>query len=303
MDILTGMRTYGAVVSTGSFTAAADRLGISKALASKYIGQLEEHLGVRLLNRTTRKLYVTEAGRAYYQRCRQLLDDLDELEAAIKDQQDAPQGRLVVAAPTAFGEMYLTRAVADYLIEQPRVSVDLVLADRYVSIVDEGFDLAVRIGELSDSSLIARRLAPARTVLCATPGYLKRAGTPLHPEDLESHSCIIDTNIPNEDSWPFQQQGQRFNVKVKGRFHVNNAVAVREMMLSDQGIGLCPTHVVGEDLRHGRLKVLLQEYEAFNYGIYAVYPHNRHLAAKVRTFVDFLIKRFGVTPEWDKHGI
>lgn len=299
MDILTGMRTFGAVVSTGSFTAAAQRLGISKALASKYLGQLEEHLGVRLLNRTTRKLNVTEVGQAYYQRCRQLLDEFDELEAAIKDQQDAPQGRLVIAAPTTFGEMYLTRAVADYLIEQPGVSVDLILADRYVNIVDEGFDLAVRIGNLADSSLIARRLAPARIVLCATAEYLNRAGTPDQPEDLESHSCIIDTNIPASDTWPFQQAGQHFTVKVSGRFHVNNALAAREMILSGQGIGLCPTYVVAEDLREGRLKGLLLEYKLYDFGFYAVYPHNRHLAAKVRTFVDFLVKRFAVTPEWD----
>jgi DNA-binding transcriptional LysR family regulator len=172
------MRTYAAVVATGSFTAAADRLGISKALTSKYVGQLEDRLGVRLLNRTTRKLSVTEVGQVYYQRCGQLLEDFEELEAAIKDQQSAPQGNLVVAAPTTFGENQLTQAVADYLDEQPGVSVELVLADRFVNIVDEGFDLAVRIGKLPDSNLIARRLAPVRVVACASPDYLSRHGTP-----------------------------------------------------------------------------------------------------------------------------
>jgi DNA-binding transcriptional LysR family regulator len=294
MDVFTGMRTYAAVVAAGSFTGAAERLGLSRALTSKYVGQLEEHLGVRLLNRTTRRLNVTEVGQAYYQRCRQLLDDMDELEAAVRQQQEAPQGHLIVAAPTTFGEMYLTRAVADYLQVQPGVSVELVLADRFVNIVDEGFDLAVRIGKLADSSLISRRLAPARIALCASPDYLNSAGVPAHPRELEALHCVIDTNIQDPEQWPFQEQGQSFRVKVNGRFRVNNALAVREMLLAGQGIGLCPFYVIEEDVRAGRLQVMLQEYEAMDYGIYAVYPHNRHLAAKVRTFVDYLADHFAV---------
>jgi DNA-binding transcriptional LysR family regulator len=294
MDVFTGMRTYAAVVAAGSFTGAAERLGLSRALTSKYVGQLEEHLGVRLLNGTTRRLNVTEVGQAYYQRCRQLLDDMDELEAAVRQQQEAPQGHLIVAAPTTFGEMYLTRAVADYLQVQPGVSVELVLADRFVNIVDEGFDLAVRIGKLADSSLISRRLAPARIALCASPDYLNSAGVPAHPRELEALHCVIDTNIQDPEQWPFQEQGQSFRVKVNGRFRVNNALAVREMLLAGQGIGLCPFYVIEEDVRAGRLQVMLQEYEAMDYGIYAVYPHNRHLAAKVRTFVDYLADHFAV---------
>ncbi len=292
MDLLTGMRTYAAVVAAGSFTGAAERLGISKALTSKYVGQLEEHLGVRLLNRTTRRLNVTEVGQAYYQRCRQLLDDMDELEAAVRQQQQVPQGRLLVAAPTTFGERYLTRAVADYLTEQPGVSVELVLADRFVNIVDEGFDLAVRIGRLSDSSLIARRLAAMRVALCASPEYLQRAGVPAHPKDLASHSCVIDTNIQDPERWAFREHGRTFRVEVTGRFQVNNAVAVREMLRAGQGIGRCPFYVVEEDVHAGRLQTLFHDYEAIEYGVYAVYPHNRHLAAKVRTFVDYLVARF-----------
>jgi len=298
MDTLTGMRTYAAVVATGSFTQAAERLGISKALTSKYVGQLEEHLGVRLLNRTTRKLSVTEVGQAYYQSCLQLLDDLDELEAAVRQQQTSPQGQLRVAAPLIFGERYLTRTVADYLKEQPGVTVELVLADRFVNIVDEGFDLAVRIGRLADSSLIARRLAPMRVVMCASPTYLKAAGTPSALEELETHDCVIDTNIEDPEHWVFSQQGQTFRVKVSGRFRVNSAQAVREMLLSGGGIGVCPRYVVAGDLKAGRLQVLLPEYETTEYGIYAVYSHQRHLAAKVRTFVDFLVQRFGESSDW-----
>ncbi|MGD8843285.1 MAG: LysR family transcriptional regulator [Gammaproteobacteria bacterium] len=296
------MRTYAAVVAAGSFTAAADRLGISKALASKYVGQLEEHLGVRLLNRTTRQLNTTEAGQAYFRRCRQLLDDVDELEAAIRDQQAAPRGRLVVAAPTSFGELYLTRAVAAYLDEQPGVSVELVLADRYVNIVEEGFDLAVRIGALEDSSLIARRLAPARIVTCASPAYLERAGRPEHPSELEAHSCVIDTNFRPPDTWRFQEAGQPFGVKVRGRFQVNSALAVRECLLAGQGIGRCPAWAVAEDLAAGRLVGILEKFETLAYGIYAVYPHHRHLAAKVRSFVDFLARRFEISPDLNRTG-
>lgn len=296
MDVLTGMKTYVAVVAVGSFTGAGKRLGISTALASKYLRQLEEHLGARLLNRTTRRLNTTEAGQAYYQRCRQILDDIDELEAAVRDQQAIPKGKLLVAAPTTLGESYLTRAVAEYLDEQPGVTVELVLSDRFVNIIDEGFDLAVRIGDLEDSSLIARRLAPARIVTCAAPAYLAREGTPEHPAVLASHSCIIDTNFRGGDNWPFQEAGRRFGVKVNGRLLANNALAVREALLAGQGIGLSPTFAVGEDVKAGRLKLILESYEVFDGGIYAVYPHNRHLAAKVRTFVDFLVCWFGTSP-------
>lgn len=291
MDILTCMRTYAAVVIAGSFTQAAERMGISRALTSKYVGQLEEHLGVRLLNRTTRKLNLTEVGQAYYHRCRQLIDDFDELEAAVRQQQESPQGELRITAPTTFGESYLTPLIAEYLKQQPGVSIELVLADRFVNIVDEGFDLAVRIGSLDDSSLIARRLAPMGVSVCASPLYLKAAGLPLHPRDLQQHNCVIDTNIKDPEQWVFMERERLYRIRVKGHFRVNSAQAVREMLLTGAGIALCPRYVIEEDLRAGRLALLLREYQATEYSLYAVYPHGRHLAAKVRTFVDFLVER------------
>ena len=286
------MRTYLAVVTEGSFTGGAERLGISKALTSKYIGQLEEHLGVRLLNRTTRRLNITEVGQVYYQRCQQLLDDIDELEAVVQEQQDAPRGRLKVSAPINFGERDLTYAVAEYLKSQPNMSVELVLADRFVNLIEEGFDLAVRIGQLADSSLIARRLASMRVVVCTSPEYFKHSYKPIHPKDLSSHNCVIDLNMQNPEQWSFKEKDKPLQVKVNGRFHVNSAMAVREMLLTGQGIGLCPMHVVEADIRSGQLQILFQEYEALEIGIFAVYPHSRHLAAKVRTFVDFLVEHF-----------
>jgi len=214
MDILTGMRTYAAVVSLGSFTAAAERLGVSKALTSKYVQQLEMHLGARLLSRTTRKLNTTEVGQAYYLRC----------------QQQTPQGELVISAPISFGETYLTNAVADYLEEQREVSIRLELSDRFVDIVDEGFDMALRIGEMQDSSLIARRLAPVRIIACATPEYPARAGVPKHPNDLTSHTCIVDTNFRTAANWHFQDDGQGFAVNVASRFRVNTAPAASSVV-------------------------------------------------------------------------
>jgi DNA-binding transcriptional LysR family regulator len=299
MDILTGMRTYAAVVSTGSFTGAAERLGISRALTSKYVGQLEDHLGVRLLNRTTRQLNVTEVGQAYFERCRQIVDEIDELESAVSDQQTAPRGRLLIAAPTTFGEMFLAQAVARYLGEYPEVSIELVLADRFVNLVDEGFDLAVRIGNLKDSSLIARRLASCRIVVCASPEYLQRAGSPTKPDDLERHCCIYDTNQGSGNSWPFRDDDHRFRVNVKGNLRVNGAVAVREAMLAGHGVGYSPAYAIGEELRTGKLEIVLENYESDELGIYAVYPHNRHLATKVRSFIDFLITQFKAFAEWD----
>ena len=261
MDTLTGMRTYAAVVDTGSFTQAAERLGLSKALTSKYVGQLEEHLGVRLLNRTTRRLSVTEVGQAYYQHCRQLLDDLDELEAAVRQQQASPQGQLRVAAPLIFGEGYLTRTVADYLREQPGVSVELVLADRFVDIVDEGFDLAVRIGRLADSSLIARRLGPCRHVLCASPGYLEKHGTPRTPEDLTGHRTLSYGYHDTPREWRMiAPDGRYLTVPVNSTVHMNNSLALREAILNDAGIVLIPTFIVGSDLQAGRLQKVLPAY-------------------------------------------
>ena len=292
------MRTFAAVVATGSFTAASERLGISKALTSKYVAALEERLSVRLLNRTTRKISVTETGQAYYLRCKQLLDDFDRLEAAIRDEHSAPEGRLVVSAPTTFAEMYLTKAVSEFLDQQPGMSVELILADRFVNIVDEGFDLAVRIGKLTDSTLVARRFATTSIVAVASPPYLKRAGEPLSPDDLENHCCVIDTNFGSRNTWSFVRQGQTLNVNVAGRFAANNAYAIKEMVLSGLGIGLCPDYVVGEEIRNGRLKTVLNNYDIREYGIYAIYPHNRHLAGATRSFVDFLIGRFSRQSGW-----
>lgn len=300
MDTIDGMRTFAAVVTAGSFTAAADRLGTSTKLTSKYVRQLEERLGVQLLNRTTRSLALTEVGQAYFERCVHLLEEFDELEAAIQDRQSAPRGRLLVSASTAFGESYLTRAIAGFLSEQPDISIDLRLTDRFVNIVDEGFDLAIRIAKMDDSSLIARKIVPMHIILCASPEYLAEHSTPQQPGDLTRHNCIVDTNFKKGANWPFMIEGKMTTISVQGMFLVNSATSAREMALAGQGIALCPSHVIGDDLQSGHLISLLKNYDAFDPNLYAVYPHNRHLATKVRVFVDYLVKYFSGTPEWDR---
>jgi len=300
MDTIDAMRTFAAVAKTSSFTKAAERLGLSVKLASKYVGQLEDRLGVRLLNRTTRRISLTEVGAAYLERCQSILDEFDNLEAAVQDKHTTPKGTLLISAPTTFGEMYLTSAITDFLNTQSEIIIKLKLSDRYVDIVDEGFDLAIRVGKLDDSSLIAKRLAPARLVACASPGYLKKSGIPKHPEQLINHTCIIDSNLRDGVQWPFQENDQPFSVKVSGAFHVNSALASRNAAINGAGIVLSPTYVVGRDISAGKLTAVLTEFEPPKLGLYAVYPHNRHLATKIRVFVNFLSKRFSNTPDWDQ---
>jgi len=298
MDTLTGMRVFSAVVSAGSFTAAAERMGMSKALVSKYVLQLERRLGARLLNRTTRHLSVTEVGLAYHDRCQSLLEAVDDLEAAVLDRQEAPQGRLVVTWPQTFGEMYLNKVLAEFLERYPQVSVEVNLTDRLVNLLEEGFDLGIRICELTDTGLVARRLAAIRVVTCAAPSYLDRRGAPTHPLELRDHACVSDTNIDGAGRWPYWIDGERRNIEVKGPCRVNSARVARDLIVAGAGIGLCPDYAVSDAIRDGRLHLLLQNYKSVEYGLYAIYPHRRYLATKVRAYIEFLSARFRGKPAW-----
>lgn len=299
MDTLEGMRAFVAVARAGSFTAAGQRLGRSTALVSKYVGQLEERLQVRLLERTTRSLRLTEVGEAYLARAEDLLEQFDDLESSLENTQATPSGNLVVSAPVSFGESYIASVVSRFVCKFPKVSVDLRLTDRFVSLVDEGVDLAVRITELPDSALIARRLCPAGIVCCAAPAYLERAGSPGAPADLPDHECIIDRNLRSPNAWPFMVDGKREIVHVDGRVTVNSARASRAVAIEGAGIALIPQYAVGEDLCSGRLVPLLEGHEALSLTVYAIYQHRAHLAAKTRAFVDFLVEAFGETPARD----
>ena len=292
MDTLECMRIYARVVDAGSFSEAARRLGISKALASKSVGQLERRLGVNLLNRTTRKLTPTEIGTAYYARCARIVGEIEEIEGSLNAERTSPRGHLRIAGPPIFGEDALVGCVQTFLERHPAVTVDLVLEERTVDIVAEGFDLAVRIGELADTHLIARRITSYRYVFCASPDYIARAGAPTTPDALTGHACIVNSAISPANQWQFIVDGQRRSVGVRPRIRVNCARPIRALVLAGYGIGLCLLPTVREDIAAGRLVRLLEAYEAYDRVVYAVYPHSRHLAGKVRAFLDHLVGDF-----------
>ena len=299
MDTIDGMRTYVAVVSEGAFSRAAERLNMSPQLVSKYVAQLESRLGARLINRSTRKLSVTEVGQAYFERCRDVLADIDEMESAVGDATAAARGTLRINAPMTFGTKHLSGAIAEYQRGQPEVSVDLTLDDRVVDIISEGYDIAIRIGRLRESSLVARRLAPVRLVTCASPDYLKARGFPDTPRDLQDHECLRYTLAPEPDRWPFRDGEKTHDVEVTGSFRANNGDAIRLAALAGRGLAMQPTFIVGDDVRAGRLQLVLQDYEVEPMGVYAVYAHRKFLSGKVRTFVDFLDGYFGSPPYWE----
>jgi DNA-binding transcriptional LysR family regulator len=293
LDRFTGMAVFVKVVEASSFAAAARHFGMSPAMVSKHIHTTEERLGIRLLNRTTRHVSATEVGQNYYERCLRVLTELDEAERAAGDQQTAPRGRLRVTAPAAFGTRHLAPAVADYLTAYPDVSIDLSLGDPYLDLLENGFDLAIRSGQLADSSLIARKLGAIETFVCASPAYLAANGTPVTPSDLVKHNCLVYARSTPHGAWSFVDAGGKdHEVRVNGRFVANNGDALRELALRDAGIVLAPDFLVDEDLRTGRLIALLPGYAKAAIAVHAVYPHSRFLSAKTRTFIEFLATRF-----------
>jgi DNA-binding transcriptional LysR family regulator len=303
MDRLAAMHAFRRVIELGSFRAAARALGRSNAAVSKQVSDLEAELGATLIARTTRRLAPTEAGQAYYERCARILDDLTEANTAVASLQAAPRGLLRINAPMSFGLLHLARAMPAYIQCYPDVRVDLVLNDRAVDLLEEGFDVAIRVRtSLPDSSLIARRLAPVRRVLCAAPDYLERYGCPEQPEDLVRHRCLIYSLSTSPTEWTFTLRGtnEPQPVKVPAYFTANSSIALREALLAGSGIALVPTFVVGPDIREGRLRTVLPQFESPGHTMYALYPSARHLSPKVRSFVDFLVERYGDEPDWDR---
>ena len=287
------MRTFVQVVDSGGFSAAGRDLGRSKALVSKYIRELEDELGVRLLNRTTRKLSLTEAGTAYYREAADIVQRIEELNDSVGDCHSEPRGVLRVTAPRAFGERGLGKALIEFLEKQSNIRVSVFLDDRLVDVVDEGFDVAIRMTQLEDSSLIARKLAAMRTIACAAPSFVAAHGMPAHPRDLADMPCIVDTNLRSPGIWPFEVDGRRVSVSISGPIEVNSPIVARQAALAGLGVATVPAFLIEEDLANGQLVPLLEAFERPTMGVYAVYPHRRHLSGKVRVFVDFLAEWFG----------
>ncbi|HUZ73772.1 MAG TPA: LysR family transcriptional regulator [Stellaceae bacterium] len=301
MDRFDGMMAFTKVVECGGFSSAARCLGLSVAAVTVRVQNLEARLGVRLLNRTTRKVGLTEVGRMYYERCSHLLADLEETERAATEQQAVPRGVLQLNASPSFGILHLAPAIAHFTARYPEVSVELILTDRMVNLIEEGFDLAVRAESVPDSSLIARRLAPCRTVVCGALSYLEKRGMPNTPADLAAHNCLILSTSPNAGEWVFTgPNGEEHRVRVSGSLRANNAGALVAAAVAEQGLILEQTCTVGAELTAGRLLPVLTDYTLPEAAIRAIYPHSRHLSAKVRTFVDFLLARFGHDPDWDE---
>lgn len=283
---------FVAVVDHGSFTVAADRLGVSRSAISKQVAHLENRLRARLLHRTTRRLSLTEVGQAFYASARRGLQEIADAEAAVSSLQAAPRGTLHLNVPMSFGILHVAPAIADLVKRFPELQVDMRLDDRKLDLVEEGFDVAIRIGDLPESSLVARPLCAIERVVCATPAYLKKHGEPKTPGELRAHNAITFSYSDAPSQWEFATRGgETLTVPVAGNVRMNNSLALRAVLLADGGITLTPRFVVDADLRAGRLKAVLTDYRARELTAYAVYPERRHLSPKVRAFVDFMAER------------
>lgn len=298
MDTLTSMQVFATVVEAGSFAAAAERLELSRAMVSKHLAHLENHLGARLLNRTTRRLSLTESGATYFERCQLILKDVEEAELATTELTSVPRGTLRLTVPLVFGVLHIAPLIADYLSIHPDAKLDFTLDDRNVDLVNEGYDLAIRIGNLAETGLIARKFASDMLVVCGAPDYFRRHGVPRVPEDLSNHTCLGYSYDDSVNEWRFSGPDGEHVVQVSGNLRANNGDLLRVAALGGAGIVVQPRFLVGADLRAGRLQSVLTEYRSRELGIYAVYPSRKYLSAKVRTFIDFLVERFGPNPDW-----
>lgn len=291
------MLAFTAVVDAGSFVGAAEALNSSKAAVSRQVTDLEQRLGVRLLNRTTRKLSLTEDGQNFFAQCKEIIASIDQAEDQLTSNSAEATGLLRISAPVTFGLKHLAPLWAGFLALHPKVSIDVALSDRTVDLVEDGFDLAIRIARAPHPTLIQRKLATTRIVACASPGYLARRGTPARPKDLAAHDAISYSYWSTGDEWEFEGPEGRESVRVKARMHTNNGDTCVAAALQDQGIVLQPSFLVGEALRAGHLVELLPGYAMPEFGIHAVYASRKHMPLKVRKVIDFLVEAFQ-SPDW-----
>jgi DNA-binding transcriptional LysR family regulator len=292
MDKLSSMRAFVKVVEHGSFSEAARSLRVSRSVVSKYVMELEQALGVQLLNRTTRSAAPTENGRAYYERSVSILSDVEEADLAVTSLQAEPRGLLRINAPMSFGTLHLGPVLAEFMEKYPELQMQLTLSDEQIDAVQEGFDVTLRIAELASSSLIARRLLGVPRVFCASPEYIKRRGVPEHPKDLKTHDCLTYGFLASGNQWKLiGPDGEHF-VPVPWRLCANNAEVLKDAVLKGRGIALLPIFIAGCALTSGMLVPVLEKYHAPEIALYAIYPPTRHLSSKVRLFIDFLLERF-----------
>ncbi|SES94162.1 transcriptional regulator, LysR family [Nitrosomonas marina] len=300
MDRFDNMYTFIRVVDAGSISGAAERLNVAKSVVSRRLKELETHLGVALFHRTTRKMNLTETGRAFYQQSVRILDDLEEAEHTASQAHGTLKGSLRIALPLSFGLMHLGPAIEEFLHLHPQIEFDLDFNDRQVDLVTEGFDLAVRIANLADSSLIARRIADIHAVICASPAYLERKGEPKTVADLENHQCLVYNLLRDFNHWHLHDKNdQQIKVRIHPYLKAGNGEFLRDAAVNGLGITLLPTFIVYREIERGELRPVLSDYQCPRITAYAVYPQTRHLSHRVRAFVDFLAERFKETPYWD----
>ncbi len=302
-DSLYEMSVFSKVVAAGSLSAAARDLGVSTAVVSRRLATLESRLGVRLVNRTTRRLALTDEGASYHEACVRILGEVEDADAAAAAQRVEPRGILKVALPASFGHKHIAPLIPPFAARYPKIQLALSLSDRTVNMVEEGYDLAIRIGELEDSSLAARKLAPNRRVVCASPDYLKRHAAPRTPAELQRHNCLTTNGL--HMSWEYKgPDGKRGSVRVAGHYACDNWEVLREWAMAGLGVALKSTWDVRRQLEDGTLVPLLPGYDfGTDVAIYAIYPHRRHLPAKTRVFIDYLAESFGPEPYWDRPAV
>jgi DNA-binding transcriptional LysR family regulator len=299
MDRLGAIQVFAQVVESGSFAKAADRLGLSTSATSRHVAELEAHLQTRLLNRTTRRVSLTESGRAFYERAVQLLADLEEAEQEAARAAVVPRGTIRLTSAVNFGVRHLAPAIAEFLARHAEVRFDVSLSDRVIDLIEEGFDLAVRVGTPGSENVVARKLGETRLVPCASPQYLSAHPAPKKPEDLSTHNCFTYEYVTPRNVWRFRDaNGAERAVRIAGTLHSNNGDLLAEVAARGCGIVFEPAFIVGPEVRAGRLVPLLQEFAPLPVPIYAVYPSRKHLSAKVRTFVEFLVARFENSQDW-----
>jgi DNA-binding transcriptional LysR family regulator len=299
MDRLSAIQVFAQVVESGSFAKAAERLGLSTSATSRHVAELEGHLQTRLLNRTTRRVSLTESGRAFYERAVQLLADLEEAEQEAARAAVVPRGTIRMTTSVNFGVRHLAPAIAEFLARHAEVRFDVSLSDRVIDLIEEGFDLAVRVGTTGSENVVARKLGETRLVPCASPQYLSMHPAPKTPEDLAAHNCFTYEYVTPRNVWRFRDaSGAERAVRIAGTLHSNNGDLLTEIAARGCGIVFEPAFIVGPDVRAGRLVPLLQEFSPPPVPIYAVYPSRKHLSAKVRTFVEFLVARFENSQDW-----
>lgn len=299
MDRFLEMQTFNAVVDAGSFVKAAGALDMSKAAVSRYVGDMETRLGVRLLHRTTRRLSLTGEGQVFYARSKELLADVDEAEAEITSRSGAASGLLRINAPFTFGILHLAPLWGVFRNQYPNVALDVTLSDRLVDLVEEGYDVAIRIATLPSSTLISKRLTSTRMVLCASPAYIALHGAPSHPADLARHAVIAYSYWSTKDEWHFDGPLGPASVKTLPAIHTNSGDTCRVAALAHQGIIMQPSFLVGDDLAAGTLVELMPQFRCMELGVYAVYPTRKHVSPKVRALIDFLSRQFAqARPTW-----